>query len=462
MINFAELMKTLPTPDTQDFTSQIQSAKSAKVDAIIVLDDDPTGTQTVYDVPVLTSWDRQAIEAELERAIPLFYILTNSRSLTEPEAIAMGELIGRNIKAASESTSKKCLVVSRGDSTLRGHYPAEVDALENGLGIDNSVHMIVPAFFEGGRYTIDDVHYVREGEQLIPAADTPFAQDKVFGYQHSNLLDWVVEKTRGSKPCDLLKSLSLQSIREQSSDDLTKAINGLGGNSVCVVNACEQADLDKVALSILQSDQPMILRSAASIVASLDAKPKKPLLSAQDLNIESQRGGLIVVGSYVPKTTAQLTHFMANTDIHTVEIDVEKLLSGGVYDSQTLAIDIDQRLINGESVVLYSSRKLISSGSDQQNLSISNTVSNFLTNTVKSLSERPAYIIAKGGITSSDTATKSLAIKRAMVQGQILPGIPVWQAEVGSKFPELPYIVFPGNVGADDALTIVYNKLAAE
>ena len=73
----------------------------------------------------------------------------------------------------------------------------------------------------------------------------------------------------------------------------------------------------------------------------------------------------------------------------------------------------------------------------------------------------PAFVIAKGGITSSDVGTKALAVKRANVLGQIRPGIPVWQTGEESKFPQTPYVIFPGNVGENTTLREAVEVLTA-
>jgi uncharacterized protein YgbK (DUF1537 family) len=98
------------------------------------LEDDPTGTQTVSDIPVLTSWETEIIIEEFQKQSPLFFILTNSRSLTAEEANSLAYSIGENIKQASEKIGTRYWVISRSDRTLRGHYPSEVNALEKGLG----------------------------------------------------------------------------------------------------------------------------------------------------------------------------------------------------------------------------------------------------------------------------------------------------------------------------------------
>lgn len=71
---------------------------------------------------------------------------------------------------------------------------------------------------------------------------------------------------------------------------------------------------------------------------------------------------------------------------------------------------------------------------------------------MKELSVCPRYLIGKGGITSSDLDSEALGVRKAQVFGQIIPGVPVWRLGKESKYPGLPYIVFPGNVGDADAL----------
>ena len=163
-----------------------------------MLDDDPTGTQTVAGVAVLTEWSVASLAAELRSEPPVFYVLTNSRALPLEAASRLNREIAANLTAASRAAGRGFVVVSRSDSTLRGHYPGEVDALAAGLGGGFDGVLIVPFFLEGGRYTIDDVHYVADGDVLTPAAETEFARDSVFGYGSSDLREWVSEKHGGA------------------------------------------------------------------------------------------------------------------------------------------------------------------------------------------------------------------------------------------------------------------------
>lgn len=428
---------------------------------IVILDDDPTGTQTVYDVPVVTEWSVEVLEEEVEKS-PVFFILTNSRSLQEDVAVDLAILIGERLQNIAKKHQKKLIVISRSDSTLRGHYPAEVDALTNGLGTPQAIQVFIPAFFEGGRYTANDVHYVKEGSNFIPAAETPFAKDGTFGYASSNLKAYISEKRNHTIQPDDILSISLEQLRHQ---DITSLNLLLQENKLkhIIVNAVSPADLDAFAFAALQSGESYIYRTAASFVNAITGISPKAILE-KDIILKNEKntGALIVIGSYVPKTTAQLTYLKEHFKATFIELKVADLL----FDAQntqlvnSLASTIDASIKNNETVVFYTSREVQTGTSKEENLRIVNKVSQTLTATVKALSTPPTYILAKGGITSSDIVVKALGTKKALVLGQALPGVPVWQLDENSKFPSIPYIVFPGNVGDESALYQLINRLS--
>lgn len=455
---YQQLVGSLKTP-TLPFSDQELAARIGQSqDAVIVLDDDPTGTQTVHDIPVLTEWSIEAIEAELDRGSSLFYILTNSRSLTAANARILGLEIAGNIKRAAKAKNKKCRLISRSDSTLRGHYPLEVEILTEVLKPDKPVHFLVPAFFEGGRFTIGDIHYVREGDQMIPAGETPFARDKVFGYRSSNLRDWVVEKFDGNIDPAHIHSISIDDLENSPPAEIAARINAFLANDVCIVNAVHNDHLKLALYAIFSSDVDPVFRSAASLVATFAGQSPK-FVDARSMGLSSKNGGLTVLGSYVPKSTQQLNYLLDNRKIEAVEVDVNALLMGDAPTAAALAGSIDAFIRRGEDVIVHTSRELISSEEAGENLRIGATVSQYLTDIVSALTVTPRYIIGKGGITSSDLATRALRIKRAMVQGQIIAGVPVWKALAGSKFPGTPFIVFPGNVGDHTGLAQVIQQL---
>ena len=240
---FEETINSLPPVWPDDLLPTIQQENAKRPTSIVVLDDDPTGTQTVHDVPVVTNWALPTIIEEFERETPLFYVLTNSRSLPKTQAINLAREAGTNILEASRRTGRAFEVISRSDSTLRGHFPVEVDALVEVLEMQRAVWLIIPFFEEGGRYTINDIHYVKEARHLIPAAETPFAKDVVFGYAHSDLRRWVEEKTQGRCPAESVQSLSLDEIRKEGPDSIASKLAGCEPGRICVVNAADYRDL---------------------------------------------------------------------------------------------------------------------------------------------------------------------------------------------------------------------------
>lgn len=433
--------------------------------SIIVLDDDPTGTQTVNDVPVLTSWKTEDIERELMNDTPLFYILTNSRSLNESETTALHQQLAKNILLASKSASKAVQIISRSDSTLRGHFPLEPEVLGKELFETSYLTILIPAFFEGGRYTFNNIHYVEEDEYLIPAAETPFARDATFGYQSSNLYDWVCEKNPSITTEDIF-DLSINELRTSSQDEITQKILDNTQKKVLIVNACEYQDLERFCISFNHATQKKqfnyLFRTAASIVPVIGQIARKPILDGEEIT-GTDNGGLVVVGSYVPKTNKQLSVLLNQSNIYQVELSAAKLLNkeSGNEEIERVTNQINLHLKSGEDVVVFTSRELITGKDKNESLDIINKISSGVVQVIGQLAEQPNFLIAKGGITSSDIATKSLRIRRAIILGQIHPGIPVWEAGKESRFPGMPYIVFPGNVGNDEALLKVYQKLTS-
>lgn len=460
--NTTTLLSSLPKPGNSDLTGAIQAAKAAKLDAIIVLDDDPTGTQTVHHVPVLTEWSEPTLLKEFQKGTPLFYILTNSRSLSAGEAEGLAYEIGQNIKVAATLTNTRYWVISRSDSTLRGHYPGEVETLELGLGLQKSIHFIIPAFFEGGRYTIDNIHYVQQNGQLIPAAQTPYARDKVFGYHFSNLTDWIAEKTKGAVPASEVIAISITALRSDTLENLVAKLNQIEEGTTCIVNAADYADLRFFALALLKSNIQPILRTAASFVAAIGGIKDKALLKGTEVVTPGENGGLIVVGSYVPATSQQLNHLLTNKPhLERLEIDVRQILQLEQSDRpwQAFVHQINKTIQAGKTIVVYTSRSLVSANTTKENQHIGSQLSHFVVNIIANLTVRPTYILTKGGITSSDVATMGLGVTRAMVQGQIIKGVPVWKLGTETKFPGIAQIIFPGNVGTENSLTEVVDKL---
>ena len=443
---------------------------------VVVLDDDPTGNQTVHDVWVLTEWTVDRLAEALRDPEPVVYILTNSRSLGSDDALELNRVIAGNLCAARRTTGRDFAVISRSDSTLRGHYPGETDILTVALGDRVDAVLLVPFFAEGGRLTIDDVHYVARGENLVPAAETEYARDGVFSYTHSNLREWVSEKPLGLLAPEDVASISLTDIRlggpaavedkllqiarrEADADDAA-----CGVRKVCVVNAVSYRDLEVVVDGLLRAEaagKAFLCRTAASFVRVRGGIEPKPLLTTTDLGSSTTTGGLVVVGSHVERTTRQVSAAAGLSGIDELELSVPALLDPISRDAERLRTSerVNQSLAAGRDVLMVTSREVIRAATDDDNLRIARSVSAALAGIVAQLPKRPAWIVAKGGITSSDVATVGLVVRRARVLGQVLPGVPVWQAGEESRWPGLSYVVFPGNVGSDNDLAGVIQVL---
>jgi uncharacterized protein YgbK (DUF1537 family) len=459
------LFATLPPEWPEPLLPAIRAQLAVHPAKVVVLDDDPTGTQTVHGIPVLTEWSEATLRAELQQTGPGFYLLTNSRAFPVEEACRINREIGDRLSRVAAELRQDFIVVSRGDSTLRGHFPDEVEALGVALtaGRGRPPILLCPQFEAGGRYTIGDVHYVAEGDRFVPAAQTPFARDAVFGYHSSNLREWVVEKSRGRIGAEQITSLALADIRAHGPQGIAPQLL-LADGAVCIANAAGARDLEVIVLAALLAEARgtrTIYRTAASFVATRMGLAPRPLLTGRDLAATGGAGGLVVVGSYVPKSTEQLSRLLGAGGVAPVELVVNDVLNGTT--ARTAMSDavrtVNEHLTAGRDTVLFTSRPLVTGADAAENLGIGQRVSNALVEIVTRLEVRPRYLIAKGGITSSDLATRGLGVKRTPVLGQILPGVPVWELGPETKFPGLPYVVFPGNVGGPEALQDAVQEL---
>ena len=455
----------LPPPWPESLLLSIRERLSGSGVKLVILDDDPTGTQTVRDIPVLTSWSDEALVAEFSSSCPAFYILTNSRSLTEEHACRLGEDVGRTLVRAAAKAGVRTVVISRSDSTLRGHFPAEVDAVARAMDSSARPYLIIPFFLEGGRFTVNDIHYVREGKQLVPAACTPFADDAAFGFSHSDLKLWVEEKTGGRIRGGEVRTITLDDIRVGGPVQVARILRETPARGACIVNAAGYRDMEVVVAALLEVEaegRAFLYRTAASFVRTrIGMEADGRLLDRSALVSDSGCGGLFVIGSYVPKTSRQVERLLVETDVLPLEVQVEALLDPARREREICRVvgSADSALRDGYDVAVYTSRKLITGEDGTASLGIGRIVSDSLIAIVRDIPVQPRFLVAKGGITSSDVATRGLGVKRAMVLGQILPGVPVWKLGGETRYPGMSYIVFPGNVGEDGALVEVKRQL---
>ncbi|MFV0504934.1 MAG: four-carbon acid sugar kinase family protein [Lachnospirales bacterium] len=430
---------------------------------IIVLDDDPTGVQTVHNVSVYTDWTEESIRRGFLEESKVFYILTNSRGLIIQETTDVHKEIAKNINKVAKELSKDYFIISRGDSTLRGHYPLETQILKEEIEKNNEYkidgEIICPFFKEGGRYTINNVHYVKYGSELVPAGDTEFAKDKTFGYKSSNLCQYIEEKTKGEYSADSVTCISLESLRDMDIDFIVEQLLKVENFNKIIVNAIDDIDVKIFAIALYKAmfqGKHFMFRTAAAFVKAVGNISSKSLLTKNEMIVKNKsNGGIIVVGSHTNKTTMQLEELKKIPNIISIEMNSDLVLEDILEDEvKTIVNKCEKHILEGKTVVVYTKRILLSIANDTKEAALIRSVkiSRAVQSIIGTLKVTPSFVVAKGGITSSDIGTKALGVKRALVIGQIRPGIPVWQTGEESKFPNIPYIIFPGNVGEASTL----------
>jgi uncharacterized protein YgbK (DUF1537 family) len=431
---------------------------------IIVLDDDPTGSQTVHSCLLLLKWDVETLMLGLQDASPIFFVLTNTRSLTAQAAAEVTQEVCENLKTALKNTdTHNFLLVSRSDSTLRGHYPVETDVIAQQLGPFDA-HFLTPQFFEAGRVTVNSTHYIESNGQRMPTHDSEFAQDSVFGYSTSYLPDYVAEKTQGKIPASQVERFLLEDIRKGSLDRLM----ALQNNACVAVDGETQSDLDQFAddlLSAAAQGKKFLFRSAASLLTALAKLPPQPTPAEEMKRITRSSLGAVVIGSHVQKTTQQLQQLLKAPGIMGIEIDVNRLKDNLETEYRELLSEVVTQVQHihsqGQTPAIYTSREELVFADKQTRLAFGEAVSTLLIDIVKGLPNDLGFLISKGGITSNDTLSKGLELTSARLLGQVTPGVSVViTAADHPQFANLPVVLFPGNVGDDQALALTYQRLA--
>lgn len=463
-LNYHSMLNALEPIDEKKVNMLLEKERASFFHQTIVLDDDPTGVQTVHGVSVYTDWTEEIIAEGFEEESSIFFVLTNSRALSAKETEKLHETIAERIERVASQKQVPYLIISRGDSTLRGHYPLETEVMKNTLEkqtaekIDGEI--ILPYFKQGGRLTIDNIHYVKQGENLVPAGKTEFAEDRTFGFTSSHLGEWVEEKTEGRYKKEKAAYISLTSLRGLQIDRITEQLLHVSDFNKVIVNAVEEADVKVFTVALmraLKQNKKFLYRTAATFTKILGGISDKELLKRKDLlPAGSRKGGLIIIGSHVKKTTQQLEALMELEDLRFIHFDSHLIVEPEAFQKEVDSVQnqVDEGLKKEITTVVYTNRERLDmgEGKKEEELQQSVRISDALTSIVRNAAASPAYILAKGGITSSDVGTKGLGVRKAIVKGQIAPGIPVWETKEESLFPHIPYIVFPGNVGEIDTM----------
>jgi len=442
---------------------------------IIAIDDDPTGSQTVHSCLLLTRWDVETLIGALQDESPLFFILSNTRGMDAARAAEVTRDICVSLKHALDELQTQGrrinpIVVSRSDSTLRGHYPVETDIIAEQLGPFDALFM-VPAFFEAGRFTRDSIHYLVVDGNPLPVHETEFARDSVFGFSTACLPDYVEEKTAGRIRETQVERFLLDDVR----GDCRNRLRALADNVCCVVDGETQADLNcfaEQAQEVAREGKRFLFRSAASLLTALAELPAQPVNAADMAHyVRDRKPGVILIGSHVAKTSAQLAYLREHTDVVPVYVDVEQLNVSNTPEwsehaarfADTIIAQIDAAHARGKTVAIYTSRQELQFPGQRERLAFGERLSAFLMGLVRRLPETIGFLISKGGITSNDVLSTGLKLKQSRVLGQILTGCSVIRCPSDHKrYPDLPVVIFPGNVGDETALAQVYTILTAK
>ncbi len=397
---------------------------------LVILDDDPTGIQTVHGCLLITDWTEEQIRIALTDEQPFFYVLTNTRAMTRQQTREVVSNVMDTVIRVNKEFGFQLVFISRSDSCLRGHFPLETDVMRECLE-NNNIPVwgrvpFCPALIEAGRVTIDGVHYMKDGERLIPISKTEFAHDNVFAYHTSNLHDYIIEK--GANPDDY------QIVNAQSYDEL---------HAFC-------SSLEKETEGF---DGAIVIRSSSSLPKAMSGISDQPLLDRNILSSDNQQVGCFVVGSHIKKTTLQLQQLLNEPGICGIELPVTAILDDGEQLKSDTLDTLNMVAEQGLTPVIYTSRtELRMDDADKRQL-MGQQISDFLVDLVRCLPYVPSYLVAKGGITSNDILTKGLSVKSARVLGQIIRNVPCIMTT------HFPYIIFPGNVGNEESLKEVYRKL---
>ena len=428
---------------------------------VIVLDDDPTGSQTVHSAPLLLRWDPDSLRRGLRHPSPLLFVLANTRAL-EPEAarervreICRGlRQVLAELEAAGEL--ERWLMVSRGDSTLRGHFPLEVEAIQAELGPFDAT-LLAPAFLPGGRTTRGGVHYLH-GE---PVHTTDFARDRLFGFSSSFLPEWVAEKTRGAISASSVERLDLAEL-DGSAAALQARVDSFSAQRVVAVDAEHPEQLAALGEAVWRSERRLLFQSAASLINGLVPLPPQPLDPAGLAAL--RRCGpsgkrlpvLVVVGSHVPLADQQLAQLLQEPACEGVEILVAKLarvLDGPAAPELIRSLErswleqLQAVLDRGRTPVLFSSRGELVCASAQERRRFGLELAALMARLAAALAPQLGLIISKGGITTHTLLADGLGLDWVELQGQLLPGLSLVLTPADAKVPDLPVITFPGNLG---------------
>ena len=438
---------------------------------IIVIDDDPTGSQSVHDCLLLLNWNYETLLKGLLSKSSLLFILANTRSLSEKEVKKRLKEICNNLyKVSLEENLKDDLIfVSRGDSTLRGHNFLEPHLINEYLGpFDATFH--IPAYLEGNRVTLNGLHFV-DG---VPAHKTSFAKDRIFGYETNDLKKLLFKKSKSKIKLKNIKNLNC--IEEYSLIELKNFMEKLKNNTHVIVDIDEFSQLQKFSAIVkkLIKNKKFLFRTAASFLKAISntKNNKKDNFYYSQLRIKNSKNhflpGLIIIGSHTEISTKQFNKLVEINLFEAVELDVEKFCKVHfLKDNQTeilqfkrLILEKTRQIFKTSLIpVIFTSREVKVLDNNSAQMDFYNSLALFIAELVADLKYEIGYLISKGGITSNTILNSSFNVDYVYLEGQICNGISLVKAKLIDQNNSLPVITFPGNLGNDCSLVDVWKAI---
>jgi uncharacterized protein YgbK (DUF1537 family) len=451
---------------------------------IVVLDDDPTGSQTLHGCPLLLRWDAASLRSGLAHPSPFLFLLANTRALDPAAARARVEAIVSALlpalaAAAAAGHLEHWLIVSRGDSTLRGHCPLELETIAAALPEPPDACLLVPAFLPGGRTTRRGVHLL-EG---VPVHTTPFGRDRLFGYGTSALPEWLAERSGGRIAAAGVKRIDLAELDRavagaEGFERLCHRLAALEGAVWVAVDGEQPAQLAVLGTAVRELTAPsaasrwgrprrFLFQSAASLLNGLAEIGPQPLDPAALAGLRRRGGrgkpmpGLVLVGSHVPLADSQLERLLADPGCGGVELPVAtvaRVLEGPAPADLLASLERDwdlrlaAELAAGRTPVLYTSRGELRCRHAAERRRLGLALAALMARLAAALAPRLGYLISKGGITTQSLLAEGLDLALVELQGQLLPGLSLVLTPAAAAVPRLPVLTFPGNLGADDTL----------
>jgi uncharacterized protein YgbK (DUF1537 family) len=424
-------------------------SKPAPLGHVAVLDDDPTGVQTLGGVRVLLDWRDERAVRTAGRARSL-HLLTNARAFPPVEA----RTLVRSAAAAVLSAAPNTRVVLRGDSTLRGHVLEEYLAVRDALGTAGYPPLVlVPALPSAGRVTVDGVQYLERDGARLPVHVTEYASDGVFAYSSSRLLEWAEERTRGLFPAAEGTEVHLATLREDGPGAVAAALTraAAGGQATAVAVDSETADdvelvaegLGRAAAAGLES----IVRCGPALAGALGAATAR-----EYVDVPAAARVLLVCGSYVPQSLRQLAAVAARFPDAVVAVDPAELATAA-FDEPARALAA--RLDEGLAVLAVAGVR----SAELSDLAGGLRVARGLAALLAKIDRPDALVLLKGGVTSAVGLREGLGAEAADIVGPVLPGVALWQILEPARRSAL---VIPGNVGGDDLLVDLLERALAK